>query len=300
MKKILVAGPTGNLGPHLVKAFVNAGHDVSVLIRPQSFGDPEKRSKLPEAINYIQGDVDDRGSLQGACEGQDVVVSALGGGQLLQQVAFAEAAVNAGVERFVPSEFGVDPFILERGTCDLVDVKANVQEKIKATGIPTTMIYANAFMEFWATGLGQLGPMSPPESVQFYGDGNTAVYMAALQDIAKYTSAIIEDDDTINREVSIKAHKTTQNQLIENWEQLSGNQVERIPVSGQDLLDVINKSTAPEDMMTRIFTQLHRSVWIIGDGAKSRDGVIEATTRYPQMNPISISQYLSHFNTVSA
>ena len=44
--------------------------------------------------------------MQAAFAGQDVVVSAIGPGGTLAQLAMIDAAVSAGVKRFIPSEFG--------------------------------------------------------------------------------------------------------------------------------------------------------------------------------------------------
>lgn len=298
MKKILVAGGSGNLGPHLIKEFVSQGHQVSALLRSASIVNPDKVKPLNElGVRLIEGDVEDFQSLQRACEGQQIVVSALGGGQIMQQAALAEAANRARVERFIPSEFGLDPIAVGPGTCDLFDGKAAAQEQIKATGVPYTMIYTNGFMEFWGTGLGQLGAMAPADSVQVFGDGNTDAYMVSLADIARYTSAIISDPSMTNREITIRTNSINQNDLLATWENLSGKKVERTGVSEEDLNKIIDSSTTPDTMMQRIFTQLHRSVWIKGDCNISRPEVLSAVDRYPQIKPISISEYLGNFLT---
>jgi uncharacterized protein YbjT (DUF2867 family) len=189
----------------------------------------------------------------------------------------------------------LDPIAVGPGSCDLFDAKAAAQEQIKATGVPYTMIYTNGFMEFWGTGLGQLGAMAPPDSVQVFGDGDKDAYMVSLADIARYTSAIISDPSTINRELTIRTNRINQNDLIATWEKLSAKKVERIPVSKEDLNKIIDSSTTPETMMQRIFTQLHRSVWIKGDCTISRPEVLSAVDLYPQIKPISISDYLKYF-----
>lgn len=296
MKKILVVGATGHLGPHLAKEFVNQGHQVSALLRPMSLANPDKSDSLKAlGVKLIEGDLTAPDSLKDACAGQDVVVSAVGGEQIMMQTALAEIASEAGVERFVPSEFGIDPHTAGPGSCDLFDLKAAVQGKIKAIGVPTTMIYTNGFMEFWGTGLGQLGPMEPPAVVQLFGNGDVPAYMCTLGDIARYTAAIIEDPNTVNREVAICTNSITQEDLISLWESKSGRTVTRQPVSGAELDQIIHAATAPEDMMTRIFTQLHRSVWIRSDCNKVRSEVLQAADLYPQIDVTSQDDYFSYF-----
>lgn len=296
MKKILVVGPTGNLGPHLVKELAKNGHQVSALVRPQSAQNSAKMQPLKDAgATIIEGDLNDPESLARACKGQDVVISAAGMGEIMQQVDLARAAKEAGVERFIPSEFGVDPFAVPADSCDLFGVKIQAQNEIKKIGIPMTPIYANGFMEFWATGLGQLGPTAPPEKVQYFGDGTKEIYMVSIPDIAKYVNAVIEDPATLNRELTIRAQKTSQKDLIGLWEEISGKKVEKEPVSGQTMNHIIETSTTPETMAQRIFTQLHRSVWISGEGDIERENVINVADRYPEIKPVSFRQYLSNF-----
>lgn len=47
-------------------------------------------------------------ALAAAFQGQDAVVSVIGGAGLGIQNTFVDAAVKAGVKRFIPSEFGVN------------------------------------------------------------------------------------------------------------------------------------------------------------------------------------------------
>ncbi len=296
MKKILVVGATGNLGPHLVKAFVDGGHQVSALIRPATIQNAQKIDPLKQqGVRLIEGDLEDQDSLDRACEGQDVVVSAVGGDQIMNQVNLAKAASKAGVERFIPSEFGVDPHTVGSGSIDLIDAKLAAQEHIKSARVPYTMIYNNGFMEFWGTGLGQLGPTFPPEQVQLFGDGSCKMTMTSLPDIGRITCAIIDDPGTINQEVLIANNEVSQDELIKKWESVSGQSVSRIPVSAQDLEDVITSSTAPDQMMQRVFAQLHRSVWVKGDGKEKRAGVLDASQRYPDIPVTTLDEYFSNF-----
>jgi uncharacterized protein YbjT (DUF2867 family) len=296
MKKVLIAGATGNLGPHLIRELSKQGHQVSALVRTETLQNQDKMRALREAgVNIIEGDLGAPASLTRACAGQDIVVSAVGAGQIMQQVELARAAHAAGVQRFIPSEFGVDPFAAASDSCDLFQVKVKAQEEIKKIGIAMTPIYTNGFMEFWATGLGQLGPTTPPDTVQQYGDGDKEAYMVSLPDIARYVHAIIEDPTSANKELTIQSEKISQNELIDLWEQISGKTVKKTPVSAEEMDKVIDSSTTPDTMMQRTFTQLHRSVWIRGEGNIHRENVVNAVELYPAIKPIGFRDYLSNF-----
>jgi uncharacterized protein YbjT (DUF2867 family) len=295
MKNILLAGPTGNLGPHLIKAFIEKNYQVYALIRPESINNPDKVAPLKAlGVNLVEGDVNDKGGLEEICQGMDVVVSALGGGQLMQQESLLEASQKTGVKRFIPSEFGVNPYASERGTCDLFDAKHAIQQKIKASGMPYTMIYSNGFMEFWASGLGQLGNSATTGQVSVFGNGQVKAAMTALPDIARFTAEMIADPEMENKEVSISANIMTQDELIHTWEQLSGATIKRNVVSDEELLNTINNAKIPEEMMIRVFTQLHRSVWIKGDTSKNVSGIVEATEAYPDIPVTSVEAFFSY------
>lgn len=290
MQHILLAGPTGNLGPYLAKELVAHNKDVYALIRPESMSDPKKVNPLKElGVHLVKGDVNDPVSLDKACAGKDAVISALGGGQLMQQEALLHAAKAAGVKRFIPSEFGVDPHAAGPGACDLFDAKAAIQRMIIDSGIPYTMIYTNGFMEFWASGLGQLGNSVASGTVDLFGDGNVKAGMVSLPDIARFTVAILDDPEMTNREVRITANVATQEELIRTWEKLSGQKVKRNRVSRAELTKVIENARKPEQMGVRIFSQLHRSVWIDGDTMKLRPETVEATRQYPDL-PIKTAE----------
>ncbi len=99
--KVLVTGGTGFIGPHVVRAIQDAGHDVRALVRKGSIPGTEP----------VQGDLTDPESLRGAVEGVDAVVHLVGIRQgreeQFQRIMvdgtrdLLAAAREAGVGRFV-------------------------------------------------------------------------------------------------------------------------------------------------------------------------------------------------------
>lgn len=61
----------------------------------------------PDGIPVLKTDYT-HGSLVKALKGQDAVVSAIAGAALLEQIKIVDAAIEAGVKRFIPSEYGTD------------------------------------------------------------------------------------------------------------------------------------------------------------------------------------------------
>lgn len=97
----------------------------------------------PQAgINLLKTDYTHE-SLVAALKGQDAVVSAIGGAGVSAQTKIIDAAIAAGVKRFIPSEFGSDttnPLTLEYfpGWAEKVEIRKYLeskQDQIEWTGI---------------------------------------------------------------------------------------------------------------------------------------------------------------------
>ncbi|KAI4126759.1 MAG: hypothetical protein LQ347_004844, partial [Umbilicaria vellea] len=93
---------SGNLGPSILEALVTDPHlNVSILARQES------TSTYPSHIKVHKTDYSEA-SLVSAFKGQDAVVSTVSGQAIRTQTSIIDAAIKAGVKRFIPSEFGSD------------------------------------------------------------------------------------------------------------------------------------------------------------------------------------------------
>ncbi|TKY70406.1 Isoflavone reductase protein [Spatholobus suberectus] len=103
--KILVLGGTGYIGKFIVKASAEAGHPTFALVRESTVSHPEK-SKLIESfkssgVTLLYGDITDYESLVKAIKQVDVVICALGGQQVDDQVKVIAAIKEAGNIKFI-------------------------------------------------------------------------------------------------------------------------------------------------------------------------------------------------------
>ena len=104
-RNITIFGAGGStIGHHILHALVNDGtFNVSVLARQSS------RTTYPPSVNVVKVTDDfPHDDLVGALQGQDVVISAVGLFAQVQQYKLIDAAVAAGIKRFIPSEWGMD------------------------------------------------------------------------------------------------------------------------------------------------------------------------------------------------
>lgn len=94
---------TGNLGPAVLTALQDTpGLEVAILTRENS----KTAQSPPKNTKVLTADYDSVSSVAAAFAGQDAVVSTIASAALSDQQTLIDAAVQAGVKRFIPSEFG--------------------------------------------------------------------------------------------------------------------------------------------------------------------------------------------------
>lgn len=104
-KNILLLGGTGDTGKYILPALLaDSNFNVSVLSRFNS------NATFPSNVKVIKVDYSDKSALTKALIGQDVVISTVGGEGLFDDfgTSLVQAAIDAGVKWFIPSEFGTD------------------------------------------------------------------------------------------------------------------------------------------------------------------------------------------------
>lgn len=146
---VIVVGATGNLGGRIVDAIRQRGGGVRALVRPGTSREKAEtlRQRGAEVVEVDMASVD---ALTGALEGGTIVVSALQGlcdVILDAQSVLLDAAVAAGVPRFVPSDFSSDFTKLPVGENRNFDLRREFHERLDGAAIAPTSILNGAFGE---------------------------------------------------------------------------------------------------------------------------------------------------------
>jgi len=103
IKNVVILGADGKLGPSVLDALVSANFNVTVLKRASS----TSKSSYPSSVKEIRiADDFPAFELSEALKDQDAVVVTIPGSKTELQMRLAAAAVNAGVKRFIPADFG--------------------------------------------------------------------------------------------------------------------------------------------------------------------------------------------------
>ncbi|CAK4034910.1 NAD(P)-binding [Lecanosticta acicola] len=206
--KVAVAGATGNLGPSVVRELVNAGIQVTTISRSG------KTDGLPSDVKTVKVDYGSQDSLVSALQGHDAVVSLLPKHD--QQDVLIDAAIAAGVKRFLPSEFGSN--IAGNSATASLPVfagKAKTQKYLesKKDQISYTYVVNGLFLD-WGLGLGLNINLKGPTNL--YDGGNVKFSTTLLSDVGKAVVGILKHpDETKDRAVYVQSASVTQNELLE-------------------------------------------------------------------------------------
>ncbi len=149
MKKVLIAGASGYLGGFVVKEFKKQGYYVKALAR-----DPKKLAHLDEHIDeMVIGEVTDPKSLEGCCDGMDVVFSSIGITRQKDNLSYMDVDYQGNknlleeVKQTQGSKFiYVSVFNAEKMT-DLkcIQAKQKFEHALRDSGLDYSIIYPNGF-----------------------------------------------------------------------------------------------------------------------------------------------------------
>lgn len=155
-------------------------------------------------------------SLIAALRGIDRVVSTVALAAAESQIALIDAAVAAGVNRFIPSEYGccttspkVEALPLYSS---MFKIKQYVREKAKSTNLTWTVLTCGAFLDSLID-----GPILDlaNHKTNLFDESDNRVSATSLANIGKAIAGIFEHHEAIkNRIVRISEVIVTQNKLL--------------------------------------------------------------------------------------
>ncbi len=197
MKEIIVvAGGTGNLGGRIVNALCKNDAEVHVLVRHGT-----TRSKIESleehgakvfTVNYANAE-----ELIAACVGASCVVSALAGLRDVivdTQKALLDAAVKAGVRRFIPSDYSLDFTKFNHGENRNLDWRREFHTYLDEAPIAVTTIFNGAFMELLTDQMPLI--VFKQKMILYWGNADRRWDFTTVNDTAAYTANAALDTST--------------------------------------------------------------------------------------------------------
>ena len=154
MKKIIViAGATGNLGGKIITALLDKGAEVRAIVRLET--DLKKIKDLEKKdVKVFQVDTSNKSDISKYCIGAHCFISALSGLRktiIDAQRIFLDAAIEANVPRFIPSDYSSDFTNLKEGQNRNLDFRREFHRYLETTAIKATTIFNGPFMDLLTT-----------------------------------------------------------------------------------------------------------------------------------------------------
>ncbi|MET4108118.1 NmrA family NAD(P)-binding protein [Hymenobacter sp. UYP22] len=194
---IVLAGATGALGLLIAHHLRRRGAAVRALVRPESIHKAEAESLRLQGVEVVAVDFANVPALTQACTGASCVVSALSGLRDIivdTQTRLLDAAVAAGVPRFIPSDFSADFTRLPEGANRNFDLRREFQRRLAQAPIQATSIFNGMFMDLLT---GQAPLVQPGIGrIVYWGNAEQPLDFTTMVDTANFTAAAALDSST--------------------------------------------------------------------------------------------------------
>jgi uncharacterized protein YbjT (DUF2867 family) len=214
MKKIIVvAGATGNLGGKIVKALLVKNVEVRAIVRLET--DSKKIKVLEQqGVHVFQEDTSDKSAISKHCIGAHCLVSALAGLEetiINTQRIFLDAAIEAKVQRFIPSDYSSDFTNLKEGQNRNLDFRRKFHKYIAQTPIKATTFFNGPFMDLLTTDMPLI--LFKQKKILCWGSAKQILEFTTTDNVAEYTAAVAVDENT-PRYVRIAGDKLSCNDFV--------------------------------------------------------------------------------------
>jgi uncharacterized protein YbjT (DUF2867 family) len=191
---IAVVGATGNLGGRIIRELLQRGAEVRAVVRHDS----DKLAALAATrFKITKVDFANPADMKRALTGAACIVSALQGLRDVivdTQSQVLDAAVAAGVPRFIPSDYSLDFTKTVEGDNRNLDFRREFHRKLDGSGIPWTSVLNGAFAEL-LTGQMRLIDFEK-KVVSFWGSADQKLDFTTMDNIAQYTAQAALDSAT--------------------------------------------------------------------------------------------------------
>jgi nucleoside-diphosphate-sugar epimerase len=249
---VILAGAAGDLGYRIARQLIERGATVRSLLRTAA-SDEDKSGLARLGIAVAPADVSDAASVAAVCEGAACVISALNGLYdvvVARQSVLLDAAVQAGVPRFISSDFSADFTTTKPGDNRNLDLRREFMVRADLARIKTTSIFNGAFMDM----LGAEMPIIQPaiRRVLYWGSADQPLDFTAKNDVAAFTAAAALDEAT-PRVLRIAGDTVSARDIARTMSEISGERYRTLwagSIGSLGLLIRLTKILAPQPRAT--------------------------------------------------
>lgn len=291
-KIIVVAGATGNLGGKIIKALLTKDVEVRAIVRLET--DIKKIKQLEQkGVKVFQVDTSNQSEISKHCIGAHCLVSALAGLKetvIDTQKIFLDAAVQANVPRFIPSDYSSDFTNLKEGQNRNLDFRRKFHEYLDKTPIKATTIFNGPFMDLLTTDMPLI--LFKQKWILCWGSANQVLEFTTTDNVAEFTAAAAIDDNT-PRYLRIAGDKLSCNDFVKLLSELTNKKYKIFRPGGIGLLNFLIK-------VTRFFSPSENELYPAWQGMQYMRDIMEGriifqkydNDRYSYIKWTSVKEFL--------
>ena len=219
IKKVTLVGGSGRLGTFILdKVLASNQFDVQVVKRTGSL------STYAAGTKVVEADFTDLESVKAAFYGQDAVVSIVGDAGVPSQKLLVDAAIAAGVKRFLPSNYGSNMANPNSRKLPVFAQKVMVEdyliEKSKTTALTYSFVYVGSFTDFTLQRrvIMDFSSYTP----KIFNGGNSQFSSTSMPTVGDAVVGVLGNPaETQNRSVYVSEIIISQNQLLSIAKQIA-------------------------------------------------------------------------------
>jgi len=251
-KNIVVLGATGNLGPHVVNVLLATKEYTVTVVTSKKAHDATKSDHVAKGAHIRHGHFNDLSTFSHIFANQDVVVSLVGRAVWDKQSQLADIAAQAGVKRFIPSDFGInlsDPRVENVLTLKTA-VHAHLKELASQGKLEYTLVYNGAFLD-WGIKSGFLKIDLANKKVTLIDEGKHLFTASTLEDVGHFVAAVLKHpEESRNKALNFASVTVTQQQIVDELEKQTGTKFEVAQrVTSAELAALSKESLAKGDFV---------------------------------------------------
>lgn len=294
MKKIIVvAGGTGDLGGRIISALLERGAEVRAVVRVNT--DTEKVNKLEKlGANVCKVNMSNKEEVSRASAGASCVVSALNGLRdviIDTQRVLLYAALEAGVPRFIPSDYSLDFTKFSYGENRNFDWRREFHEYLDKTSIAPTTIFNGAFAELLTGRMPLI--LFKQKLVLYWGNADHRMCFTTRADTAIFTANAALDPST-PRFLIIAGDQLSPRELRTMVTEVSGKNFRLFRAGGPGMLStlikIVRKLAPAEDQVFPAWQGMQYMRNMIDERANLN---LIDNDRYPDMRWTTVREVLS-------
>jgi len=241
-KLVVIAGATGDLGGRIVRELSTMKAQVRAIVRP---GTSDSKVKILQnyGCEVVEVDLNNHNALVKAMKGASVILSTLAGLRDVivdSQTRLLNAAVEAKVDRFIPSDFAADYTKIPEGENRNLNLRLEFLKIAERADIKLTSILNGGFMDM-LTGVAPF-VLFKIDRILCWGDADQLMDWTTIDDTAKFT-AFAALDETTPKFLKIAGDEISANSLARIMTEITGRPHKILKPGGLGMFKFLIKTT---------------------------------------------------------